>query len=448
MINPEFKRNLWLQFSLQRAIGMPAILGLAFLAVHLASAPDSAATLYRFAFGLYIALVFLWGTRNASAAIADELRDKTWDQQRMSAMSPWAMTWAKLFGATAFNWYGGAICLGVMLLAAVMRPEILSLPNLLTIIAAGVLVHAVALALNVHMSRIESRIVQRGGIGGLVMLAALISVSLFTGIAGKTVQWWGVSIRHDLFVLGSTLLFAACAVFAAWRVMSNALQVRTTPWAWPAFAVLLAAYLAGLDAQRTLLFSGVGLMVAGAMTYIALFSEANDVAVWRRVVERLRAGRWREAFEHLPLWPTTLALVLCFALAASFAFAGGAHALSGTVRLWPLDRPAFVYLPLVIALMVLRDAGAYLFFAFADKPRRVEGSALLYLVLMNTLLPFLAQAAGLTTLHALLLPFNPAHGFFNVLIMGGHAALALGLMAWRWRWRRHPATIALDAAPH
>lgn len=443
MINPEFKRNLWLQFSLHRTIGMPAILGLAFLAIHFAAKPDSATALHRSAFGLFIVLVFLWGTRNASAAIADELRDKTWDQQRMSAMSPWSMTWAKLFGATAFNWYGGAICIGVMLMASIVQPDLLSPANLLSIVAAGILMHAVALALNLHMSRIEARIVQRGGIGGLVMLAALMSISAFSGVAGQAVQWWGFSVRQDLFVLGSTVLFASCAVFAAWRVMSNALQVRTTPWAWPAFAVLLAAYLAGFDTQRILLFSATGLMVAGAMTYVALFSEANDVAVWRRVMVRVHAARWREAFEHLPLWPTTLVLAFCFALAATATFAGGPNALLGKPGLWPLERPMFVYLPLVIALMVVRDVGVFLFFAFAERPRRVEGAALLYLVLINALLPFLVQAAGLYPLRTLLMPFDPALGFSNVLIMAGHAAIAVALVV--WRWRRHPANIALGA---
>jgi pimeloyl-ACP methyl ester carboxylesterase len=58
---------------------------------------------------LFGVLTILWGTRLAANSILDEMADKTWDWQRLSILSPWTMTWGKLFGATAFAWYGGLV---------------------------------------------------------------------------------------------------------------------------------------------------------------------------------------------------------------------------------------------------------------------------------------------------------------------------------------------------
>ncbi|MBI1891222.1 MAG: hypothetical protein HYS18_11280 [Burkholderiales bacterium] len=427
MINPEFKRNLWLQFSMHRLIAMPVLLGLGFFAIHVSTAPNSAETLGGYAIGLFIIIVSLWGTRNASAAIIDEMRDKTWDQQRMSAMHPWTMTWGKLFGATAFNWYGGAICLGVLVTTAWLRADSVLLTVAATMIAVSILMHAIALTLNLHMSRIESRIVQRGGLGGLVILVALLSSSMLSGLSGKTIMWWGQAFPAHVLLLGSSIFFAVCAVFASWRVMSNALQVRTLPWAWPAFACLLTWYAAGFPMSRTMpVFSSTGLIVAGVMTYAALFSEVNDAAVWRRVIMRARAAQWRDALEYMPLWPTTLVLTFAFALAAILSSHAGRPS-------WPMAESPMGYLPLVLALMLLRDVCVFLFFAFSAKPRRVEGTTLLYLIVINGLLPFLAKTLGLNALYTFLLPFGENQGLGNVAVMAMHAAIAGALVVWRWQ---------------
>ncbi len=113
-MNPEFKRNLWLTFSTLRLIGMPAVLALIFLAAGMNTELSQMGSV---AVTLFVGIVWLWGSKNAAAAMGDELRDHTWDQQRMSALSPWEMTWGKLFDATLYNWYGGALCLLMLLVA-------------------------------------------------------------------------------------------------------------------------------------------------------------------------------------------------------------------------------------------------------------------------------------------------------------------------------------------
>lgn len=433
MNNPEFRRNLWLEFSPHRLVAMPVILALLFLAITLSNRGQTAANLHSAATSLFIFIVWLWGLRNANAAIVNELRENTWDQQRMSALQPWDMTWGKLFGATAFNWYGGLICLAVAAFTGFAYEEPDTLMNLLTLVSTAVLLHAASIALNLHSSRIETRIIQRGGMGWIALFILFMLISSSHHIwSGYLINWWDMQIPHNQFLFFSSLLFAACAVFAAWRTMCNALQVRTLPWSWPLFAVILGAYLAGLISNYAVspvhtLFT-TSLFVAVVMTYTALITEPTGLVVWRRLKLLAKEKDWRGWFEQLPLWPTTLMVSFIFALLASVS----AHE-------WQLTRYAsliFGMAPLTIALMLLRDVCIFLFFAFSPSNKRAVGAALIYLLLIDMLLPFLAHVAHQDALSYFFLPIsqegpwmeNPWKG---VLIMATHGVAAIGLLGWR-----------------
>ncbi len=429
MSNPEFKRTLWLSLSPHRLVAMPVLLVLTLLAVALGSPADQVAgSLYTTSITLFIFIVWLWGARNANSAIVDELRDKTWDQQRMSALAPWTMTWGKLFGATSFNWYGGAICLLVAAVSGVMAGEPDVAPMLLALCAGGVLLHAMLIALNLHTSQYDSRIIQRGGLGWLVIILVFIFIPVFNSNQGKPVLWWDMEIDHALFWLDSALLFAACAIFGAWRVVSNALQVRTLPWAWPTLACILAAYFGGFmhESGRIPPVLLVGLFVSIAMSYAALFSEPNNLLRWRKLRLLQERKDWRRWLEHLPLWPSTLALTFLFA-ALILLSSPGEYAAHGRTLLQPAHA-------LTLALMLLRDACVLLFFAFAPDNRRALGAAMLYLIVLNILLPFLAGVADLEGVRYFFLPFDPERDPWNsVLVMTLHTGLALTLVSWRVR---------------
>ena len=429
MSNPEFKRNLWLSFSLHRLIGMPALLALTFMAVALADFRNEVASgLYTASISMFIFIVWLWGARNANATIVDELRDKTWDQQRMSALDPWTMTWGKLFGSTSFNWYGGLMCMVVIATSgfAAGKPDVI--PTLLSLCAVGVLLHAALIALNLHASQFESRLVQRGGIGWLVIIFVFMVLPSFTINHLKPVSWWDMEIDNVLFWLDSALLFAACATFAAWRVVSNALQVRTLPWAWPAFACILAFYFTGFMSDgsiQSLLLTG--LFVAVTMTYATLLTEPTTLLRWRKLRLLQEKEDWRGWLEHLPLWPTTLALTFLFAFLVMLTAGEGGLENSRMEFFQPQHG-------LTVALMLLRDACVLLFFAFAPNSKRAVGAAMLYLVVLNMLLPLLAGVADLKEARYFFLPFEAGHDpWSSVLIMTIHAAIAIGLVNWRLR---------------
>jgi hypothetical protein len=427
-MNPEFKRNLWLVFTPQRLIVTPILLTLVFVSIGMFNQDQIATNLHGLARIMFTFIVWFWGLRNANASITDELREKTWDQQRMSALQPWAMTWGKLFGATAFAWYAGLICLAVAAFFGWMTQGESVFINLLTLVLTGILLHAASIALNLHTSQIESRTVQQGGVGWFGLFALiLLWVMGARWFTVEAVNWWGMVFSTPSFLLFSSLLFAGFAVFAAWRRMDNALQVRTLPWAWPLFAVVLAVYLAGLigdaDDNTLIVFSTTALLVAVAMTYIALISEPTGLLVWQRLKRRQELGDWRGFLERLPLWPSTLVLAFVFAMLAS------ANLTDWNVT--PTLNLFFGLAPLGVALMLLRDVCVFLFFTLAPNAKRAFSAALFYLIVINMVLPFLAQVAGLSSLRYLLLPIDLANPWNGVLIMSIHAIIAFGLFRWR-----------------
>ncbi len=431
MSNPEFKRNLWLSFSTHRLIAMPALLGLIFLAVSLSdSNSETAQKLYYPAVAAFIFIVWMWGARNTNSAIIDEFRDKTWDQQRMSALKPWTMTWGKLFGSTAYNWYGGAMCLAVAAISGIIADQPNVAAMILTLCAVGITIHAALIALNLHIVQFESSIIMRGGLGWLVIIAIFMLIPLYSVDQSSFVIWWSNEIGKSMFWLGSSLLFAACAVFAAWRVVNNALQVRTLPWAWPAFACILAVYLGGFarGAHGAGLLCISGVLVSSAMTYVGLLTEPNTLLRWRKLRLLQTEGNWRGWLEHLPLWPASLALALLFALLMQL-IPQTEH--SGHTMHPSLMPPQYA---LVIATMTLRDACVLLFFSFSNNSKRAVGTAMLYLFVLNVLLPLLASIAGLQTARYFLMPFEAGHDpWSGVLIMTIHITIAIALINWRLR---------------
>jgi hypothetical protein len=437
-MNPEFRRNLWLELTLHRLVAMPAVLVLVLALVY--AATDDGSTSVATAAALIAAgLLGIWGARCAADSVMDEVRERTWDAQRMSAIGPWAMAWGKLLGAASFAWYGGLLALGALLVAA-PRGWAQSPGRMAALIAtAGLLVQAAACLGGLAAAR--KGYARKSAVAGWGLLVLLLLLGPMAGIfaePGHEVAWWRG--RYDLvdFLLGSSIVLAAWAVFGVYRTLSTELQVRTTPWAFAAFTLFLGIYLAGFwvhagasVAAGQNAFLVAGLLVAIALTYVQLFTEDTGVIVVRRVQVRLARREWRRALEELPCWPVGLALSALFA------------ALCIPLLEVPADAPELLHAlaraPLALFLLLVRDAAIFLGFAFSRQPRRVEAAALFYLVLLYGILPGLLAVAGFDTLAHFVLPPVLAFPGKAAFIAAVHALLACGFMAWRWNaCRREP----------
>ena len=107
-MNPELKRNLLIEFSPQRLIAMPLILGLIFAAAWTAEGRPGVIFTAEVLFAL---LIFLWDTRKAAGAFDSEIARNTWDGQRLSALTAGQIFTGKLFGSTSFVLYGAILIL-------------------------------------------------------------------------------------------------------------------------------------------------------------------------------------------------------------------------------------------------------------------------------------------------------------------------------------------------
>lgn len=401
-MNPEFQRNLWLEASPRRIAWAGVVLALIFGAVAFVTSNEGglgrgaamAGALGATGMAVFVVCAMLWGGRAAGNAVLSEIADRTWEFQRLSALTPWTMTWGKLFGATSLAWMCGLVGIAALLLTG-SRGLSDKVWTLVFLLSLAVLLQALSMAaalIGVRKARAEGRAARSGSVaGGLVMGFILLSAiagsrSFGNGVgtlglsqiftARGLINWWTLQSPAEVFRGLVVLAFAAWALAGVWRLMRLELQMQNTPLVWPGFLIFLALFAGGF-----LFGSGLApALLAGAMAvalcaYGAAFAEPADRVRLRTFASALKRGDLARA---APLTPTTVApvvIALLFVLAA-FATGGGRSFGHGEVSLG--------HALALIAFMV-RDLGVIAFFRFGPRPQRGDFGAvvalgLLYLV--------------------------------------------------------------------
>lgn len=429
-MNPELRRNVWLELSRHRVIAAPVVLVLLLLLV---SANEEAPwpAIFSWAAGIFVLVVHLWGTRKAAEAVTEEVRDRTWDWQRLSSLSPWAMAWGKLTGAPAFQWYVAALCVVFMSIAALMDGSIRGAGWVaLGLAASGLALHGAALAGSILASRKDSKFGSRLGTLLLVPIAIVVAVAYMRPheVEIAPVGWYGVSFDPQRFAAMAAALFAVWAVVAAHREMQRELAVRAVPWAYPAFAIFLGGFVAGFDALslagRGTAFVYATFIGSVGLVYYGLVADVTTASSLGRIAFHARGGRWRRAVQELPLWATMLPVAAVFAVAA---------AMQSVPEGWNADAKALAPYPIAIFLMVLRDAGVLVFFALGPRARRVEWTAIFYVILLDFIVPQLLALMGLEVVAGFLRPFGREGGLQAAGILAAHVAVVALAIGWRWR---------------
>ena len=442
-MNPELRRNLWLELSTHRLLAAPAVIALIAMLIFVSSKSEALQSLAMASAGGFTLMVMLWGTQLAGACVIDEARDRTWDCQRLSAIDPWAMTWGKLLGATAFAWYGGFILL-LLFLATGSQSKLPVWHTAALMISGAILLHAIAL--NASVLAAHKGITSRGTGAFVLLLLAFIAISSGASIVDnvdKAVRWWGWSLQHGDLLLGTTLTFGGWALLGAYRSMCTALEIRTTPWALPLFILFAAGYLAGFAVRGEandprVLFSVMasGVVIAMAFTYVLLFAEKSGAGAWQQLRVRLQARQWQRVLQEVPLWLTALATGLAFAICASLVSTGaGTGSFLNEVGLAPV----------AVMLFAVRDAAIFQFFALARQPKRVIAATVLYLLLLYMVVPGLLNALGGEVLAQLVLPPLVKSPATTTMVMLVQAAIAIALAYWRWHKIHAPDSALLKS---
>jgi hypothetical protein len=422
-------RNLRIEMTPYRLVGMPLVLGLIFLAAH---ATAGMGAVDRVAHAGLILLLVVWATRPAAGAVSDEIENGTWDAQRMSALSPWSMTWGKLLGVTAFPWYGAAFCvLAERIAGRAAMGETLNL--LLTALTA----QGAAFFFGLLLQR-GSR---RGGLRtGLAMAqTAAILLALWLGSrdwywSSEAVAWWTMTFDGRAFVIASQALALAWVLAGIHALIRAELRYPPQPWTWLAFLAFAAVYVAGFsDALLvTLWFQAMvavqvvplasALLTVSVLTVLsALLVPQSSVALRRWLAAPGPArGRPAATVTEAPAWVVGLAVCLVVAVAITFAW---------------LRVPSPPWLPVLVwsgMLFLLRDLGILIALSLDNDPRRGPLSGMIYLLTVYMVVPLALSGALPDAAQAVRPTWGPSVAG-SVLPAACQALFAWMLVAWRWR---------------
>jgi len=434
-MNPELRRNLWLEFSLHRVIAAPVVIALAVLLIVASDSKSPLDSIASVAAYGYVVMVLFWGAKLAGGSVIEEVRDRTWDAQRMSSITPWRMTWGKLLGAPSFAWYVGSILLVIYVICGSWM-DIPVARYAALMVCAALMLHAIALNASVLAAR---NVAPGRGSGVLIILVILFVLIFLRSFAPdnltQQMTWWTITLPRIDFLLYSNAVFGSWAVLGAYRSMCDELEIRTTPWALSSFIVFTAAYLAGFATSGKnhpgafFAVMACGVVTAMVFVYLLLPVEKSGAGAWQRLRARVRGQQWLRAGQELPLWLVALAVGLVTALAATAASVG-----SGTRGTVSNDFLGSIGLaPIALMLFAVRDAAIFQFFALARQPRRVVAATLFYLLLLYGLLPGLLKASGAGVVAHFVLPPLTDSPAYTTAVMAVQAAAAIALAYARWR---------------
>lgn len=435
--NPELRRNIWLELTGTRLLIAPLVLFLIYGSISLSRPANLPLVNLQTSLTLILLILGLWGSRLTLGAIVEEVRDRTWDLQRMSSLGAWTLTWGKLLGAAIFSWYAAAFVFLVFIQAGVqIYGPINTIKFTLSLLCSALMLHALCLAASltmVHRAQLPGR-----ALGIILFIFPLIIINgVSAGLASQvsqetSVTWWNIDFASFDFVLGSVVAFLAWALLGAYRLMRRELQYRSMPWAWPGFLLFLILYINGFPFEPFRAGSSartpaevqflVGCVIMLAGTYYMIVSEPKDVVQLRKLQTCLRAADWRRAATVTPGWLAALLSAIGWILFSTLYFAPGS-------RLATFALSALLFL--------VRDISLFLFLNLGRNPRRrADTAAIFYLALLYTIVPFFLISLSRPHVGLYFFPTPDIDDSSDVIIAHVlQALIAVGLVVRRWRQR-------------
>jgi hypothetical protein len=454
-MNPEFQRNLWLELGPRRVLLMLVILGLVFFAAAVTGGDFGPAALAQI---LYYLIVVIWGSRNAALSVVGEIRDRTWDAQRLSSLRPLEMTWGKLFGSTIYNWFGGTICLAVFLGYRLTHDAASVVLDLVYYLAVGVIAQAAALLASlvaVRRRSIHTRFdIFTYQLVGLIAAVVVFFVWEAADPAGallvgrkstEFIPWWGQTLGARPFLLASLAIFAAWTLIGCYRLMRLELKMRNGPLVWIAFLMFIGLYVAGFDGwlaerQTTLRWDaielrlGLALSTYAVLTYLMVLLEPKDRVLYRWLGSLLRAGEIRLALWNLQAWMMSY-------------FAASMVAVALLARLVTTDGFGVDASLLVSGMGCLtRDVSIFVLFQTLPGRRRGDFAAVMVLIALYLLMPYILHGMELDAGLAYLYPRATAPLWLGPAVIWAEAivvaAIAIGRIALSERAEPREAALA------
>lgn len=411
-MNPEFRRNLWLEMSQHRLIAMPLLLALVFgLAIASDGSVEGEGVTF-VALAGWILLVMVWGGRQAGQAVSAEASAHTWDHQRLSSLSAWQMSWGKLYGAPVYTLYGGLICL--IMLGLSIADDFTAMEATLYLVTAlfmGLLTHSVAFLVTLAGSRrgqqpgrFINMIYQAPVVlAGLTIFSSMAAAWPFTDPAGG-VLWYGLEMSPAIFIALSLVLFYAWSVAGVHQLMRRELQMLNSPLVWIAFILFALIYSSGTGVIEGRYGSEPGAhhypplevrffmiwMTCYALVVVTILLESKDVVVYRGLFAALRQGNLVRAGYLVPRWIFPLGILFLALIGVCFTTGGGSPEEPGLSDFLDSSQPAYILISQT--LFLLRDMAIVLYLCLGNKKQSGEIWALVYIGVLYLILPWLLAA--------------------------------------------------------
>lgn len=454
-INPEFRRNVWVQFTWTKLLAVPlltliACYGYLLITGYNYHSLQSAAELI--GGGIIIGLL---GTRRAADALAEEVSGGTWESQRMSGLGAWQMTWGKLLGSTSFNWYAAAIALLVVLwssnrieaLGGIGRPPFQVIYNFAV---GGLMAQAVAFAIALILMRKAARFrrltitlaqscgfllyffVVRGGFDS----RAPVGFQARSFSAADTVTWYGQPYDGETFRVALLAICCAWAVLGAYRLMRIELQYRNQPWIWTLFLIFVSVLVAGFPPSPHFAYVFLVLIL---LTYAGFFADNRDPVRYRWALLSLRERNWLEAVAAIPWWLIGYVFSAVVAVGLALLLPQQAYSIDVPANAPPAFKmaaliPENLATSLILAvLFVLRDLLVMLWFSCSPWRAKADVAGIIYLALVYWPLAAILWVSGGQRLLPVAVPI--ATGNFGVDFVPIAIELAFALFLFYARWR-------------
>lgn len=412
LLNPELRRYFWLDFTIQRMLLAPIIITLLIYIFHLMNHSSSETAFYLACF-----FIFLWGIKNASETVIEEISDHTWDFQRQSSLLPVEMTLGKLFGSTLYSWYGAIISL-IFYIALSNAPLTLIMRDVSILMMGGIFGQSIAILASLQVvpqiRYSHTRKTFRYFVVGLVLggIATLITFKQQGSISDT--RWFHISFASDRFALISLFLFTMWSIFGLYRAFRTELQYPQLPIGWLAFNFFCVIYFAGLTSFLPSLIHKLSVdvpffsillrksplytafFIAQTLTYVCLVTEILHSVRYRKIIKRWKTGLYLESIQKIPLWIISFFIMLgIFAiLACSFS--------SLSERFLEQFSPSILFSTLT--LFTLRDILILHYFSFSKNTQRIVGAFTCYLFLLYFLIPSLLSLLALSKFNVIFLP--------------------------------------------
>lgn len=322
--NPEFTRNLWVNFSwIGFALTLFLIGNILLFAQYNFHNYSPFLNIYLFSF---LCIVGFWGSQNVINAFLYEFKQGTWDYQRLSTVSPLQILLGKLFGAACMQWLLGVILFISMLIHFHFLPFaptnfIINITIYWFIFSVLIILLQCNVVINFLLlwrkgSTKATRKTRSSSTGFIFLILGLIFIpwgdhNFWYVTSEKTIILFGFLLTTTQYVLIVAVVLTLWSLIALHNLLRSEFGQKISPLWWAGFLVFSYLFCYGttflksfntIYDQQTLPFFISSAIITAITIYVMLYYSKKDTAVWVRIGRYWQYGAKYKLFYSVPTW--------------------------------------------------------------------------------------------------------------------------------------------------